>query len=73
MLVRSWFAALAAMSLVAFEAIPRLVELQPELHVSDGVGGHHQFIAVQAGEKNRRNVGVPVGAECGKLKVGCRM
>ena len=39
-----------------------LLQLQRELQVSDGIRGHHQFEAEQAGQKMRTHVAVPVAA-----------
>ena len=40
-----------ANSLLRFEAIAGLSELQADLHVGDGVRGHQQFVAVEPREQ----------------------
>ena len=47
---------------VAAEAVAGLVKFEADFHVGDGVGGHHQLVAVQAREEVFRDVVVPGGA-----------
>ncbi len=47
------------------KAVAGLSELEADLHVGDGVGGHHQLEGVEAQEEVLRHVGVPRSALLG--------
>ena len=50
------------------ELVAGFGELEADFHVGDGVGGHHEFEGVEAGEERLWNVFVPVVGEI--LNVG---
>lgn len=45
--------------LVAPEMVTGFAELEPDLEMRDGVGGHQEFVAVQAWQEVLRHVLVP--------------
>ena len=58
-LLDPWFEGVGevdARALLGAKAVAGLGELEPDFHVGDGVGGHHQLEGVKAREKMLRHV-----------------